>query len=456
MSMLNQQPTSRQFLGKALLFCACLLTLLFVYGYGCGYGGWNPLKEQGVSRWAVAGTSSPRKEEMDDKMVQVRHNTSWSGEKTQATPAVGFNMTRELRRLSPEIFSALPKEFLPNNKNPCWFDKVHGTDVGSRWRERLSDDGTGHFRLTLRCLPYFYIIGMPKCGTSDLYYRITHHPDVVRARRKEPEWWTKGHHQHFGEYLDYFGEAAWTIQFRKELTSSGQKVTHDVITGEASTSTIFYNDNWREELWDTPNNEPPILIADLIRAVQPNAKFILTLRNPTERLYSDYLFWKFLYVKRSNEDFHARVILSLRIFRQCLRNNSVRSCAYGVSETEDPTAGTVRLRRGLYEVYLRDWLSIFPRDQILVQRLEDHSKDPNTTMTRVLNFLDLGPVRKGADKDAIFGFHTTNSQKKHYDSSGQMLPETRRILNEFYRPYNERLVKLLNNTDFLWQENSSV
>ncbi|XP_035685602.1 carbohydrate sulfotransferase 15-like [Branchiostoma floridae] len=404
-------------------------------------------------------------------------------------------MTRELRRLNPGIFSALPKEFLSNNKNPCWFEKVHGTDVGSRWRERLSDNGTGHFRLTLRCLPYFYIIGMPKCGTSDLYYRITQHPDVVRARRKEPEWWTKGHHQHFelihhsfsffnitpldnhgsllGEYLDYFGEAAWTIQFQKELTSSGQKVTHDVITGEASTSTIFYNDNWREELWDTPNNEPPILIADLIRAVQPNAKFILTLRNPTERnpteskfiltlrnpterLYSDYLFWKFLYVKRSNEDFHARVILSLRIFRQCLRNNSVRSCAYGVSETEDPTAGTVRLRRGLYEVFLRDWLSIFPRDQILVQRLEDHSKDPNTTMTRVLNFLDLGPVRKRADKDAIFGFHTKNSQKKHYDSSGQMLPETRRILNEFYRPYNERLAELLNNTHFLWQKNSSV
>ncbi|XP_078617471.1 carbohydrate sulfotransferase 15-like [Branchiostoma floridae x Branchiostoma japonicum] len=400
-------------------------------------------------------------------------------------------MTRELRRLNPGIFSALPEEFLPNNKNPCWFEKVHGTDVGSRWRERLSDNGTGDFRLTLRCLPYFYIIGMPKCGTSDLYYRITQHPDVVRARRKEPEWWTKGHHQHFGEYLDYFGEAAWTIQFRKELTSSGQKISHDVITGEASTSTIFYNDNWREELWDTPNNEPPILIADLIRAVQPNAKFILTLRNPTERnptdrnptdsitwnafiitliditlnrsnmlslfrLYSDYLFWKFLYVKRSNEDFHARVILSLRIFRQCLRINSVRSCAYGVSETEDPTAGTVRLRRGLYEVFLRDWLSVFPRDQILVQRLEDHSKDPNTTMTRVLNFLDLGPVRKRAGKDAIFGFHTKNSQKKHYDSSGQMLPETRFILNEFYRPYNERLAELLNNTDFLWQEDSSV
>ncbi|XP_035686733.1 carbohydrate sulfotransferase 15-like [Branchiostoma floridae] len=366
--MLNQQPTTRQFWGKALVLCACLLTLLFLYGYS--YGGWNPLEDRGAPRWAA-------------------------------------------------IFSALPKEFLPDYKNPCWFEKVQGTDVDSRWREGRSDNGTGQFRL--RCLPYFYIIGMPKCGTTDLYYRINQHPDVVSASKNEPNWWTLDQHQHLGKYLDYFDDAAWDIwhRTRKRWTSFGEEVvSHDVITGDGDPITIFYNDHWREELWDTPNNEPPILIADLIRAVQPNVKFILTLRNPTDRLYSDYLFWKFLHVKRSNTDFHTRV----------------------------------RLRRGLYEVYLRDWLSIFPRDQILVQRLEDHARDPNTTMTRVLNFLDLGPVRK----KSIFGFRKRNSQKRKYDSIGQMLPKTRRILNEFYRPYNERLAELLNNADFLWQKESSV
>ncbi|XP_035685752.1 carbohydrate sulfotransferase 15-like [Branchiostoma floridae] len=302
-------------------------------------------------------------------------------------------------------------------------------------------------------------MGINKCGTTDLYNRITQHPDVVPASKKEPKWWTWDQHVNLGKYLDYFDEAAWKIwnRIRKRWTASGQEVvTHDVITGDGDPLTILYNDHWREELWDTPNNEPPILIADLIRAVQPNAKFILTLRNPTERLYSDYVFWKYLHVNRSNTDFHERVIRTLRIFRQCLRKNSVRSCAYGV-ETELPSAGIVRLRRGLYEVYLRDWFSIFPREQILVKRLEDHAKDPNKSMTRVFNFLGLGqytgPVRK---KPEIFGFQRRNSQKKKYENIGQMLPETRRILNEFYRPYNERLAQLLDNTDFLWQEESSV
>ncbi|KAI8519238.1 Carbohydrate sulfotransferase 15 [Branchiostoma belcheri] len=54
----------------------------------------------------------------------------------------------------------------------------------------------------------------------------------------------------------------------------------------------------------------------------------------------------------------------------------------------------VRLRLGLYEVYLRDWFSIFSRDQILVQSLEDRSKDPRTAMTRIFRFLDLGVSEK--------------------------------------------------------------
>ncbi|XP_078616278.1 carbohydrate sulfotransferase 15-like [Branchiostoma floridae x Branchiostoma japonicum] len=382
MPVLNEQPRTHQSFGKALLFCACLLTLIFLYGYG--HGRWKPLEDRAVSWWAVAGTSSPLKGVMDNKRVLVRHDTSWSDENTQATSAVGFNMTSELRRLNPRIFSALPKAFLSDYKNPCWFEKAKETGLDPQGRARVS------FRL--RCLPYFYIIGMQKCGTTDLYYRITQHPDVVRACAKEPKFWTTYGHRQLGKYLDCFGDAASIIRkrIRKQLTSSGQEAAnHYVITGEANPTTIFYNDNWRGKLWDTPNNEPPILLADLIRAVQPDAKFILTLRNPTEMLYSDYLYWKGIHVNRSNTDFHARTTLTIRIFRQCLKNHSVRSCAYEV-ETDLPSSGTVRLRRGLYEVYLRDWLSVFPREQILVQRLEDHSKDPNKTMTRVLNFLDLG------------------------------------------------------------------
>lgn len=40
------------------------------------------------------------------------------------------------------------------------------------------------------CLPYFYLIGAPKSGTTDLWFNINAHPDILKLE-KEPHWWTK-------------------------------------------------------------------------------------------------------------------------------------------------------------------------------------------------------------------------------------------------------------------------
>ena len=48
-------------------------------------------------------------------------------------------------------------------KNPCWYDNSG----------------------KLLCLPYFMIIGMPKCGTTDMFYSIIRHPEVKPPIRKD-------------------------------------------------------------------------------------------------------------------------------------------------------------------------------------------------------------------------------------------------------------------------------
>ena len=65
-----------------------------------------------------------------------------------------------------------PPKYLPNFKNPCW-----------------NESNPGEF--TIRCLPYFYLAGFPKCGTTDLFFEMAKHPDFFPARRKEPHWWTR-------------------------------------------------------------------------------------------------------------------------------------------------------------------------------------------------------------------------------------------------------------------------
>lgn len=54
----------------------------------------------------------------------------------------------------------------------------------------------------LRCLPYFHILGVDKCGTTDLYSRIAQHPHVLlnsgKLGKETGYWcWRK-----YGEYTD--------------------------------------------------------------------------------------------------------------------------------------------------------------------------------------------------------------------------------------------------------------
>ena len=42
-----------------------------------------------------------------------------------------------------------PRAYLPNSKNPCWYEQPKS-------------------KKGLNCLPYVYLAGVAKCGTSDL------------------------------------------------------------------------------------------------------------------------------------------------------------------------------------------------------------------------------------------------------------------------------------------------
>jgi hypothetical protein len=42
----------------------------------------------------------------------------------------------------------------------------------------------------LRCLPYFFIIGAQKCGTSDLFQMMGKHQQIDAACVKEPHYWS--------------------------------------------------------------------------------------------------------------------------------------------------------------------------------------------------------------------------------------------------------------------------
>ena len=94
------------------------------------------------------------------------------------------------------------------------------------------------------------------------------------------------------------------------------------------------------------------------------------------------------------------------------------------------------LSRGMYELQLRSWYREFPRENILVLRLEDMSSSDDgpgvqAVVDRALEHLDL-PLYKVEDESA--------KNTRNYDP---MKPETEQMLKRFYKPHNERMKTLL-------------
>ncbi|KAF7220376.1 carbohydrate sulfotransferase 15 isoform X1 [Nothobranchius furzeri] len=378
---------------------------------------------------------------------------------------------------NPHLFSVIPRHFFPGVKSPCWYQEISkelGSDpyksnrftLRSKTFKNICDHMRADFhqhvwrrdgrRFRLRCLPYFYIIGQPKCGTTDLFHRLLMLPEVKFNIIKEPHWWTRkrfgyirfrtGFQERFpiDDYLDLFDLAAQSIQGGIYGNSSGDHHALQIITGEASASTMWDNQAWSYLHGDINKSEPPFLAQDFIHAVQPGAKIIIMLRDPVERLYSDYLY--FTMVNKSSEDFHQKVIESVHLFQRCLSDRSLRSCVYNTSLYNTMP---VRLTLGMYFVFLLDWLTVFHKEQILVLRLEDYAANLKETIKNVFDFLDVGPL--SADTEAALTKRPMSNTRRTQDKSlGPMLPSTRNLLSRFYQPFNHELASVLDSKAFLW------
>ncbi|KAJ8047203.1 Carbohydrate sulfotransferase 15 [Holothuria leucospilota] len=236
---------------------------------------------------------------------------------------------------SIQILSDIPNNYSSKFKNPCYFDKSE----------------------KLHCLPYFLMIGAPKCGTTDIWFKIMYHPHIDYIK-KEPHWWTR-------------------YSLRK---------------GDGSASTLWQNICWEKFYPEDVKIGPPYIMADVIRHVLPETKIIISLREPTARLYSEYSAFR-PKTKKSPEAFHAKVVKQITHFSSCLTKQSLRSCAYGNqrdSTVKNRYFSFQRLNVGLYSLYISEWLQRYPRDQMMILTLEEWQKRCTKILPKIFTFLSVG------------------------------------------------------------------
>eukprot|EP00057_Strongylocentrotus_purpuratus_P034699 XP_796225.3 PREDICTED: carbohydrate sulfotransferase 15 [Strongylocentrotus purpuratus] len=352
-------------------------------------------------------------------------------------PAWSYERRRDsaetsLKQLAPELFNALPEPFSSKMKNPCW------NIVKKKPRQ---------------CLPYFYLIGMPKCGTTDLWNKLIRHPYIVYTH-KEPHWWSRTRigHGHAVTKLKSDPVSYYT-RYAKALDNFAKRERLNrtkLVVGDGSASTMWDNRSWRH-YYPNATRGPPHVIGELIEAIQPEALAIAILRNPTDRLYSDFLYFtNTSMLKLTPEYFHERVKTSITKFHECTKDFDVRTCTY---ETQGIKA-YVRLEVGLYSIYVGDWLSFFPRKKLKIVKMADWHRKCTKTLAELYHFLALEPL-KIPSLIKICRDEAENARSPEKISIGPMLPETRQLLNDFYSPYNLELARMLGDDRFLWNDENA-
>jgi hypothetical protein len=121
-------------------------------------------------------------------------------------------------------------------------------------------------------LPNFIIAGVPKAGTTSLFYYLRQHPDVFLPVRKELHYFSY-------EYLEKNSNGpgdkvilSSLCKTRKEYESHYKGVRDERMIGEVSPSYVYYSD-----------------VSERILAELGRIKIVIILRNPIQKAYSQYM-----------------------------------------------------------------------------------------------------------------------------------------------------------------------
>lgn len=346
------------------------------------------------------------------------------------------------------------KTFRPcaNISSPTFYMKLNQL-------QELIDDVMHKFRSTDRrlqslCLPKFYVAGFPKCGTTSLYKMLILHQQIVEPAKKEVQFWR----YFLQEEVNANKKKILIQQYFKDIIDPGHISlgNKSLLTLDSSASTIFnlpVSQNYQDYEY--------CLVPFLHRNLNPQTKYIIIMRNPTEQTWSAY--WHFCrrswkepeakLIANGPRTFHSVVSNAVHDFEDCLaKNDSHFLCAMKSRNNNflnlriDP-CDSARLGISFYYFHLGRWLSVFPRQQFLFLRTEEIAEDPMKALDKISHFLSIDPFPATPLVLAASHSHANlNIPKEEFE----MMHKTRELLTNFFRPHNEMLARLLEDDHFKW------
>ena len=417
-----------------------------------------------IAGFSLTGEEGPSVGELQRQLVRCSLAMGMSWETLESRAAIVNTISANLSLFLSAVRSIVPREFSRSYSSPCWETALpplteaqrkgvvslleaghsHQMRPKTRLHTEILGAALNRTRKKLRCLPAFFLAGFPKSGTTTLHKALYRHPAILKPVEKEPHWWTRAP---LGDGdQDYLRLAV----VRYLLFFRGEEVRRQP-------RQLLY-DGSQSMLWDSnfsaSGGQDYCAMPAAVSSVLPSAKFIVVMREPVSRTYSHYIYSCTWRGRRPAGPalFHRQAVADLKHLHSCLANSSLFECAadprFSAPSSHKRPCGSLgyRLLVSIYRFQLDKWLQFYPRDNFLLLRLEDLSRDPHVFMRRVTKFLGVADIRPAASR--WLRTHRENQQARHRP----MLPQTRALLSEFFRPFNEKLVELTGDKRFLWTD----
>ena len=195
-------------------------------------------------------------------------------------------------------------------------------------------------------LPNLIYIGVQKSSTTNIRHFIRKHPDIYTPPY-EGHFYTYKWSNGLEHYDNYFTEG----NFKK-------------IIADCSPDYI-YSYEAHQRMFE----------------ILPEAKILITLRNPTDRFFSHYYMNK----RKNIENREIETIISDYLVNDDLNYQKFSKLQYHYIE------------RGFYINQINNLLKYFPKDKILILILDDLCLNPKKELDKLSNFLDISLFKEEID-----------------------------------------------------------
>lgn len=187
-------------------------------------------------------------------------------------------------------------------------------------------------------LPNLIVIGAMKSGTTSLHHYLKLHPEIAMTQEKEPHFFCEGP-IHFGAMK----EGTWS-QGLKWYESHFTKEAK--IRGESSATYTKYP--WLSG------------VPERMYSVVPEAKLIYIIRDPIDRILSEYVHYRTYGTERRT-----------------------------LSEALDDLKNSQYVCNSKYYTQLKQYLEFYPEASIFITITEELKRQPEQTLQKIFRFLDI-------------------------------------------------------------------